>query len=101
LALQRHLLKSGAAGVVTTTNTLGQLVHYGVTLDKQNAFSKAHPSIADAFRLMNTRRNKLPASHPYEKKSAAQTKYLTAQERNKLVAILRAAYADFLVLSPQ
>jgi hypothetical protein len=100
LALQRYLQKSGASGVVTTITAGGQLVDYGVTLDKTNSFSKAYPSIADSFRAMNARRNRLPASHPYEKKSAAQTKYLTAQERNKLVASLRTAYAAFLVLCP-
>jgi len=78
----------------------GQLVEYGVSLDANNRFSRAHASIAAAFRTMNTRRNRLPGSHPYEKKSAAQTKYLTAQERNQFIAALRGAYADFLALCP-
>ena len=81
-------------------DSAGQLVDYGVTLDANNPFSRAHASLAAAFRTMNTRRNRLPASHPYERKSAAQTKYLTGQERNRFVATLRGAYADFLALCP-
>ena len=47
---------------------------------------------------MNTRRNHLPVSHPYEKKTAAQSRYLTAPERNDFVARLRTAYADIVAL---
>ena len=49
---------------------------------------------------MNTRRNQLPVSHPYEKKTAAQSRHLKAQERNQFVAKLRTAYADFVALMP-
>lgn len=100
LALQRHFVKTGNPAAVTTTNAIGQLVDYGVTLDANNRFSRAHGPIAAPFRSMNTRRNRLPGSHPYEKKSAAQTKYLTAQERNRFVAALRSAYSDLLALCP-
>ena len=87
-------------GIVTTHSNSGQLVDYGMTLQNTNPFSNAHPNIANAFRAMNDRRNKLPGSHPYEKKTAKQTRYLTAQERNQLVASLRIAYAELLALCP-
>jgi hypothetical protein len=100
LALQRLLSGTGGAGVVTTHSSAGALVDYGVTLDKNNAFSKAHPTIASAFRDMNRRRNQLPGSHPYDKKSASQTKYVKSQERNRFVAQLRVAYSAVVALSP-
>jgi hypothetical protein len=100
LALQRHLIEKGHVGAVVITDAKGALVDYGVTLDPSNAFSKAYPNIAHAFRALNQRRNKLPASHPYEKKTAAQTKYLTGQERNAFLPQLRAAYKELLTLCP-
>lgn len=99
LALQEHLKIMGRPGVVATRTHEGELVDYGATLDKHNAFSRAYPAIADVFRAMNARRNKVPGSHPYEKKSAAQTRYLRTQERNRFVGLLRTAYADVLKLS--
>jgi hypothetical protein len=62
-----------------------------VTLDRQNAFSTVHPVFADAFRAVNDRRNKLPGSHPYEKRSASRNQYLKAQERNRFVNLLAKA----------
>lgn len=94
LALQRRLMAIGGQGAVRTRNATGELFDYGVTLDKNNAFSRAHPTIADCFREMNSRRNKMPGSHPYEKRTAAQTKFLTSQERNRMVGLLRAAYTE-------
>ena len=98
LALREHLNRTGRPGVVTTRTHTGELVDYGVTLDKNNAFSRAYPAIADVFRAMNARRNRLPCSHPYEKKSAAQTRYLSAQERNRFVRQLQTGYAEVLRL---
>ena len=60
-------------------------------------FSRNCPNVADCFREMNSRRNNLPVSHPYEKKTAVQSKYLNSQERNRFVGLLRRAYANFVV----
>jgi hypothetical protein len=75
-------------------------VDFGVTLDASGPFSKNCPTICDCFREMNTRRNHLPVSHPYEKKTAAQSRHLKAQERNRFVVKLRTAYADLVALMP-
>ena len=56
--------------------------------------------IGDCFRDMNARRNRLPLSHPYEKKTLAQSRHLKVQERNQFVARLRTAYADVVALMP-
>jgi len=100
LALQRHLSASGHPASCTTVDKNGQLVDFGVTLDAYGPFSKYCPTIGDCFREMNARRNRLPVSHPYEKKTITQSRHLKTQERNQFVAQLRTAYADFVRLIP-
>ena len=100
LALQGHLAATGHPGACTTVNKKGELVDFGVTLDANGPFSRNCSTIGDCFRDMNARRNRLPVSHPYEKKNAAQSRHLTAQERNQFVAKLRTAYVDFVALMP-
>lgn len=100
LALQRHLAATAHPASCTTIDKTGQLVDFGVTLDANGPFSKYCPTIADCFRKMNTRRNHLPVSHPYEKKTATQSRHLDVKERSEFVARLRAAYADFAGLMP-
>jgi hypothetical protein len=100
LALQRHLAATGHPAACTTIDRKGHLVDFGVTLDQNGPFSRSCPTIGSCFRQMNARRNHLPGSHPYEKKTAAQSRYLRAQERNKFVGMLKTAYADLVVLMP-
>jgi len=100
LALQRHLNRTGHPGACKTIDRRGQLVDFGVMLDASGPFSKECPIVADCFREMNIRRNHLPVSHPYEKKTAVKCRHLKAQERNRFVAKLRTAYADFVTLMP-
>jgi len=100
LALQRHLASIGHVAACTTISKNAQLVDFGVTLDANGPFSKNCPSIGACFREMNDRRNHLPVSHPYEKKTAVACKHLKAQERNRFVALLRTAYEDFQALMP-
>ncbi len=100
LALQGHLATTGHPAACTTVNRRGQLVDFDVTLDAKGVFSTHCPTIGGCFRDMNTRRNHLPVSHPYEKKTAAQSRYLRAQERNRFIARLHTAYADFVALMP-
>lgn len=100
LALQRHLGAIGHPAACRITDKNGHLIDFGATLDSKGRFSKACPNIGACFRDMNARRNRLPSAHPYEKKTAAQSQYLKAQERNAFVARLRSAYADFAVLMP-
>jgi hypothetical protein len=100
LALQGHFAAVGHPGACTTIDKKGELVSFGVTLDANGPFAKSCPRIGDCFRAMNDRRNRLPMSHPYEKKTVSKSQYLKAQERNKFVARLRIAYTDFVALMP-
>ena len=100
LGLQRHLHAIGHAGACTTIDKRGQLVDFGVALDPNGPFSRTCPVIADCFRTMNARRNRLPGTHPYEKKTVARSEHLKAQERNQLVSRMRTAYRDLASLMP-
>ncbi len=100
VALQRYLNANRKPGACKVTNRNGQLVDFGVMLDKSGPFSKCHPGIADCFREMNARRNCLPVAHPYEKKTGVQTRHLRVRERNRFVAQLRKAYKEFAKLMP-
>src|SRR5262249_46366372 len=100
LSLQRHLGTAGNAAACTVSGKDGNLVDFGVMLDASGAFAKSCPVVADCFREMNTRRNHLPVSHPYEKKTAKRSKHLSVQERNRFVRDLRAALPAFVGLMP-
>ena len=100
LALQRHLKTIGHPATCKTVARNGQLVDFGVTLDANGSFSKNCPTIGAGFRAVNTRRNHVPVSHPYQKKTITQAQYLTSYERNQLVVKLRMAYRDLVALMP-
>lgn len=100
LALQRHLGRTAHPGACTTVGKDGRLVDFGVMLDASGSFAKSCPIVADCFREMNTRRNHLPVSHPYEKKTARRSKPLAAQERNRFVHDICVALPEFVALMP-
>lgn len=100
LALQKHLGSIGDPGTVTTLDKKGHLVDFGVMLYSNGRFAKQYSTIADSFRQINDRRNHLPVSHPYEKKTAVRCAHLKPQERNHFVNLLRTAYQEFVAVMP-
>ena len=100
LALQQHLAATKHPAACKTVGRDRKLVDFGSTLDASGPFSKNCPNIGDCFRSMNARRNNLPVAHPYDKKTAARSRYLELHERDKLAAHLRTAYADFVAMMP-
>lgn len=100
LALQRHLHKFGHPAACKTVSSSGEQLQFGVMLEPSGPFSRNLPVIANCFREMNSRRNRLPVAHPYEKKTAAPTSTLKPSERNRFVSMLRGAYRDISVLMP-
>lgn len=100
VALQRLLNDRGFPGACTLIRRDGQLVDFGVMLDASGPFSRQYPNIGSCFRDMNARRNSLPVSHPYEKRTGIQTKHLKAQERNRFVHHLMTALQEFARLMP-
>jgi len=100
IALQGHLQSIGHAGACSTVAKNGQLVDFGVMLDATGPFTRSFPVIAPCFRDMNARRNSIPVAHPYEKKTAAQTRYLKKKEREHFVTRLAVAYRDLVSIIP-
>lgn len=96
LALQTHLNKKGLPGAMKTVGA-GKLLKFGLLVDANQKFAKHYPTIAEAFRKMNTRRNSLPGSHPYEEKGGIKTKHLQKGEQVNLVHRLSVAYANIIV----
>ena len=98
LALQRHLHKKKFPGAVKTIGG-GKLISFGTLVDASQPFAKHYPIIAEAFRVVNSRRNALPGSHPYEQKGGAKAKHLRKGEQVALVKKLSVAYAEIIKLA--
>lgn len=100
ISLQKHLAIIGHLAKCRYIGADGKLVDFGVMLDPNGPFSKEAPDIGNCFREINTRRNQLPASHPYDKKTQKRARHLGTQERNRFVAKLCKAYLAFIGLMP-
>ena len=97
-AIQPHILAAGLQGYASPINRNGQQIEFGVLLDPNNVFPRVYPDIATPLRLANDRRNKIPASHPYDKKTGLPTKYLRRSERDNLALALTGAYQHVMNL---
>jgi hypothetical protein len=97
-AIQSHLNRLALPGACSLINRNGELIDYGVLLDLNRPFTTAYPNIGNHFRTAHTRRNHLPTSHPYDKKTAKRTHYLRPKERNELTEQLKAAYSHVITL---
>lgn len=95
-ALQDHLKATAAAGATSATDRSA----FGNLIDSKQPFAIAHPRIAKAFEEVNRRRNSLPSSHPYEKKTGKPTRHLSKKEQSSLVALLKDAFADLVKIAP-
>lgn len=97
-ATQRHLLRLAMPGACALTNIHGELIDYGALLDANKAFATTYPNLATHLRIAHVRRNQLPSSHPYEKKTAKRTRFLKPREQNDIARKLAAAYQEIRVL---
>ena len=98
-ACQRIIVTAGLPGSCSVKDKHGELIAFGSLLDANKPFSRAFPNVATPFRLANDRRNSVPSSHPYERKTGVQTKYLKVKERAQHTRRLAMAYRaimDFL-----
>jgi hypothetical protein len=86
------LLSKNIFGGKPHSNKFGSLIDIGVLLDPSCQFSKTYPLIANCFREINARRNKIPGSHPYDKKTGQQTTFLKSHERNRFALNLKDAF---------
>ncbi len=97
-ALQLTMARLVLPGAQPVSNKYGELIDYGSLLDPSKTFSATYPSIATPLREAHNRRNQLPSSHPYEKKTAKQTTFLKTSERNRLNRRLAGAYREVTAL---
>jgi hypothetical protein len=95
-AIQKHLNVLNKPGAMQTAQVDGKLIDFGVLLDPSNPFSTTYPAIAKAFRETNARRNKIPGSHPYEKKGGAKTQHLRKEEQTGLSRKLAKGYLEII-----
>lgn len=95
-ALQDHLKATGAVGATKAT----ERSQFGNLVEATQPFALAYPRIAQAFEEMNRRRNSLPSSHPYEKKTGKPTRHLSKKEQTHLILLLKNAFADLISIAP-
>ena len=85
------LVKKGIMGRLKTVDRNGMLINYGKLIGRNSEFGVEYPSIVKSLRIIHDRRNKIPGSHPYDKKGGAKNKWLTKGEQNKLVLEIKNA----------
>lgn len=95
-AFIQFLDNNGFPGVTTLVGRNNKIVKFGSLLDSNNPFSRRHPTVADPFRAMNTRRNRLPGAHPYDEKGGAQNSYLRRREQRGLARGLTGAFQEMM-----
>jgi retron-type reverse transcriptase len=100
MALQRHLASINHPAACTTIGRDGRLVDYGVMLEASGVFSQQFATLGQNLRAVNARRNSLPASHPYDKRTALRSPPFKRTERNRLAAVLRDSYRDLALILP-
>ncbi|GMQ83568.1 MAG: hypothetical protein BMS9Abin06_0303 [Gammaproteobacteria bacterium] len=89
------LKRKGLVGYSKTVSRDGKLVDYGVLLEARAPFGTAYPVAATALRAIHDRRNRVPGSHPYDKKGGTKNEWLTKRERDSLVPKARIAMDAF------
>lgn len=74
----------------------GHLFDLGNLVDATGVFARAHIAVAAPIRDCNVRRNRLPASHPLEKKRGIRTRHLSRPEQYRHTRDLRGAYEGMI-----
>jgi hypothetical protein len=95
-AFQDHLKAVGGPGATRAIDRS----QFGNLVDAMQPFALQYPRIAKAFEVMNRRRNSLPSSHPYERKTGKPTRHLSKKEQTRLVDLLKDAFADIALVAP-
>jgi hypothetical protein len=96
--LIEFLNTAGLPGGRSLIDRKGELIRYGVLLDRGGPFAKQYPDIADALRGAHDRRNTLPGSHPFQQKGGAQNTFLGRGKQSQIHGALKAAYGEIVDL---
>jgi hypothetical protein len=78
----------------------GRLRHkdYGTLVASGSLLDHAYPALSLALREANRRRNVLPSSHPYDRRSGGKAQHLTAIEQKALVGHLKRGYLQLITI---
>ncbi len=93
-AFQNILLLKNAPGAISTTTNRG-LIDYGLLLNNGN-FKNVYPNLYLHLNSIHLRRNKLPSSHPYDKRTNAKAMTLRKNEQRTMKAHMSAAYSEII-----
>jgi retron-type reverse transcriptase len=80
-AFQKYLSDNRLVGAIPTTHPNGELIDYGLLI-RNNTLILQYPRISTLLQEIHTRRNRLPTSHPYDKKTGLKAIPLTRNERS-------------------
>ena len=86
------LSHKGLTGHSATRDRTGRLVKFGTLISENSEFNRSYPAIAQNFRTVHRRRNKLPGSHPYDEKGGTKNKWLTKKEQALLIPEIKNAF---------
>lgn len=76
----------------------GYLIDMGVLLNSTQVLYKNYTAIFHGLSLVHKRRNNLPSSHPYDKKTGVKTAFLKSRGRDKLRNDLKISYSEIINL---
>ncbi|MFV2044358.1 MAG: reverse transcriptase domain-containing protein [Anaerolineales bacterium] len=99
-AFQDLLAANQHGGAINMVDARGDLVSYGSILNNPN-FANAHPVAVSNLAKVHRRRNSVPSSHPYDKKTGQKARPLRKQERNSLVRYMTHAYSEIIAVCQQ
>ncbi len=94
-SLQIFLANKSAAGAISLVNKNSDRLDYGVLLGNSN-FKSAFPIMQDSLQKTHNRRNSVPGSHPYDKKTGNKASPLKKKEQTVLKLYLDDAYNEII-----
>ena len=98
-AFQKFLGEKSANGAIPVVNPKsGELYNIGNLYD-HGSFKSVYPALSSNLKFINDRRNLLPTSHPYQKKTGGKALALRKGEQRKLHVRLQAVYKDIIQIA--
>lgn len=94
-AFQRFLARKGVPGAIDLINKKGELIDYGVLLNN-SAFKSNYPILQNDLNKVHKRRNSVPGSHPYDKKTGDKARSLKKKEQTGLKLYLEDAFNEII-----
>jgi hypothetical protein len=97
-SFQDFLAKKSAFGAITLVNRKGERLDWGVLLEN-SIFKSAYPDLQDDLNKVHKRRNSVPGSHPYDKKTGDKARPLKKKEQAALKLYLDDAFIRIIQIT--